>query len=93
MAHTGNVSEADILAEVVGPNHGGLDPRTAKVLLGMRFSEQATRRIRRLLARNQQGTITSKERAALDKYLRVGQFLDLLQAKARLSLDQHAGSL
>jgi hypothetical protein len=92
MAHTAIVTEADILADVVGPNRGGLDPRTAKVLLGMRFSEQATRRIRRLLARNQEETITTQELAVLDKYLRVGQFLDLLQAKARLSLDQHAGS-
>ena len=37
---------------------------------------------------NNKGTISESERATLDKYLRVGQFLDLMQAKARLSLNQ-----
>jgi hypothetical protein len=32
------------------------------------------------------GTISASERLTLDKYLRVGQFLDLVHAKARLSL-------
>jgi len=48
----------------------------------------ATRRIQELLEKNNGGTIEPSERAELDKYLRVGQFLDLIQAKARLSLQQ-----
>jgi len=43
-------------------------------------------RIRELLQKNSAGTITAAEKADLEKYMRVGQFLDLMQAKARLSL-------
>ena len=41
--------------------------------------------------KNSKGTITDAERAEMEKYLRVGTFLDLIQAKARVSL-QHCGS-
>ena len=40
----------------------------------------------KLLEANNRGTIAAQEKSDLDKYLRVGQFLDLMQAKARVSL-------
>jgi hypothetical protein len=40
--------------------------------------------------RKNAGTITAAEESDLHKYLRVGQFLDLMQAKARLSLKSPA---
>jgi hypothetical protein len=46
--------------------------------------------MRRLVQKNNRGTITAGERVALEKYLRVGQFLDLVHAKARLSLRRPA---
>jgi hypothetical protein len=42
--------------------------------------------MRLLLRKNNRGAITAGERVALERYLRVGRFLNLLQAKARLSL-------
>jgi hypothetical protein len=63
-----------------------LSADAAKSLLQLAFSKNATRRIRQLLQKNNKGTISAAERITLDRYLRVGQFLDLLQAKARLSL-------
>jgi hypothetical protein len=57
-------------------------------LLELKFRAAATRRVRRLLEKNNRGTITAQERVMLEKYLRVGQFLDLLHAKAKLSLQQ-----
>lgn len=84
------ITEADILAEVVAPDVADLGPEAARSLLGFKFSKQATRRIRQLLRKNNQGTITAAERLTLERFLRVGQFLDLVQAKARLSLQQAA---
>jgi hypothetical protein len=80
------ITEADILNEVVAPGQPGLTEAAAHSILSLRFSEVAIARIRGLLASNNSGDITAAERAELEKYLRVGQFLDLLQAKARVSL-------
>jgi hypothetical protein len=57
--------------------------------LSLRFNETATERIRELLQKNNAGTISEVEKATPDNYLRVGEFLDLLQAKARVSLLQN----
>lgn len=80
-------TEADILTEIVGPNRPGLSPEVAEAVLGVHLSESATTRIRDLLQKKNAGTISSVELTELDRYLRVGQFLDLMQAKARRSLD------
>src|SRR5437879_4923926 len=84
-------SEAEILAEVIGPDRPKLTRETAESLLSLTFSPVATKHIRRLLQKNNRGTITAEERVVLEKYLRVGQFLDLLHATARLSLERPAG--
>jgi hypothetical protein len=52
----------------------------------MTFDQEATARIRELLARNQEGSLTAFEQDELQRYLRVGQLLDLLHAKASLAL-------
>jgi hypothetical protein len=80
------LTEADILSEVVAPNEPTLSQELAHAILSVRFSDRATDRIRELLQKNNAGTLTPLERADLDKYLRVGQFIDLMQAKARVSL-------
>ena len=92
MADTPILTEADILSEVVAPDRPGLSPEFARSILDLRFNDRATARIRELLDKNNKGSIGSDERSELDKYLRVGRFLDLLQAKARLSLDRSGSS-
>jgi hypothetical protein len=91
MGNHSTVTEADIFADVIAPDEGGLNPETARLLLALKFTGETTKKIRQLLRKNNSGTITGEERAVLEKYLRVGQFLDLLHAKARLSLDQIDG--
>jgi hypothetical protein len=86
MAITPIITEAEILEDIVSPREASLTPDAARIFLEMKFSKDATKRIRQLLQKNNRGTITPEERATLEKYLRVGQFLDLLQAKAKLSL-------
>ena len=80
------ISEADILAEIVDPNQPTLSPEQAHAVLALQFNDSAKERIRDLLSKNNAGSITPVEKANLERYVRVGQFLDLIQAKARLSL-------
>jgi hypothetical protein len=84
------MTESEILNEVVAPDEADLSPEAARSLLALRFSSRARRQMRRLLDRNNKGTITADEEVLLDRYRRVGLFLDLLQAKARLSLRKAA---
>jgi hypothetical protein len=79
-------TESDILERIVSSNGTVLSPAAAESLLHLKFPPKDTKRIRELLQKNNAGTITAEERIALEKYLRVGQFLDLLHAEARLAL-------
>lgn len=80
-------TEADVFDEILVSRESALSRAEARSLLKLRFSPTATERIRKLLRKNNSGTIRAAERRALDNYLRVGQFLDLLHAKAHLALD------
>jgi hypothetical protein len=88
MADTSTITEAAILCEVVAPEQPGISPEFARAILDLHFTDKANKQIRKLLDKNNNGTINETECAVLDKYLRVGQFLDLMQAKAKLSLEQ-----
>jgi hypothetical protein len=78
---------AEILPDVIGPGRADLSPDAAKSILKFGFSRRATARVRTLLKENNRGTLSAIERIELEKYLRVGQLVDLLQAKARLTLE------
>jgi hypothetical protein len=82
----------EILGEVIQPSEPSFELDFAKMVLRLRLSDSAQERIRELLQRNNAGTLASTDKAALDNYLLVGQFLDLLQAKARASLQGRVGS-
>jgi hypothetical protein len=82
------LSDADILEHVVSPVKGGMDPDAARAILDLKFDKDATKRIRQLLQMNNRGAISAEERITLEKFLRFGKFIDLLQAKARLSLKE-----
>jgi hypothetical protein len=86
MPEAPTITDADILYHVVSPDRGDLDPAAARAVLNLHFDETATERIRVLLRRNQEGALSGQEQDELQKYLRVGQFLDLLHAKAHLAL-------
>jgi hypothetical protein len=91
MSRSTTVSDADILEHVVSPEANGMDPGVAQAILELKFDKIATKTIRQLLQKNNRGIISAEERVTLEKYLRVGKLIDLLQAKARLSLKQSGG--
>jgi hypothetical protein len=79
-------TEIDILEQVIDPSRSGMAPEAARALLELRFSEEAVTRINALAEKNRQGTISAAERALLERYQRVGNFLNLIHAKARCAL-------
>jgi hypothetical protein len=90
MEATAPETTTQILDDVIHPIEPSFTPELARLLLTLRLSDAAQQRIRELLGRNNAGTLDAADRAVLDNYLLVGQFLDLLQAKARASLQKRA---
>jgi hypothetical protein len=80
----------DILAEVISPDRGDLPPHVARSLLKWKFTPRAVKRMNTLASRNNRGTITGGEAEELQDDLQVGTLINLVQAKARLSLKTSA---
>lgn len=83
---TSPITEVDILDQVVEPANGDLSPELARALLGLRFNKEALDRINLLAEGNRLGSLSEAEAGLFEKYLRVGNFLNLVHAKARVSL-------
>lgn len=81
-----DITEVDILSEIVAPDQPTLSEASAREILSLRFNHQAVERMNELAEKNRRGELNDAERGLLEKYQRVGNFLNLLQAKARLSL-------
>jgi hypothetical protein len=79
-------SEAAILSRVIQPENDNLSATAARALLKLHFSAEDQKRMHELAAKNQSGKLTAIEQEELHGYIRVGRFLDLIVAKARLSL-------
>jgi hypothetical protein len=79
-------TETEILEQVLQPATDGMSPEAAQALLRFQFNTAAVARMNELAEKNRQGTIAPSERALLERYLRVGNFLNLIHAKARHAL-------
>jgi len=86
-----SLTEADIFARIVDPNDGTLPHDISRLILDLRFEAEAGARMNELAEKNNRGLLSETERQEMDKYLRVDNFLNLLHAKARQSL-QHSSS-
>ncbi len=84
MLHKNN--EAAILTRVIQPEQDDLSPTAARALLKFSFTSHDRQRMHDLAVKNQSGALTAAEQHELDSYCRVGRLIDLLGAKARLSL-------
>ncbi len=74
--------ESSILDRLVLPT------KSARAVLAIKFSADDEGRMRELMDRNNQGTLAACELAEMEGYRRVGTFLGVLQAKARLHLQE-----
>jgi hypothetical protein len=84
------LTESQILERVIMSDQPRISPETARAILDLRFDPTALSHMNELAEKNCQGTLTESERREMDSYLRVGNFLNLMQAKARLYL--HPGA-
>src|SRR5579872_2355987 len=78
-----------ILSRVIQTDDSTMTPDAAHTLLALKFQVADERRMNRLAAKAQRGTLTDRERAAAEQYNLVSHMLALLQAKARQALNQH----
>jgi hypothetical protein len=90
MATDAAISTTEILEGVVQPVDPSFAPEFARLMFGLRLSDSAQERVRELLQRGNAGTLETSEQTALDNYLLVGQFIDLLKAKTQLALQRTA---
>ncbi|HEV7226144.1 MAG TPA: hypothetical protein VGN42_25780 [Pirellulales bacterium] len=65
---------------------------SAQALLSMRFPAEDEDRMRKLMEKNNQGTIGPEELAEMEAFRQVGAFLAIAQAKARLRLKSVNGN-
>lgn len=79
-------TDAEIFSDVISRDNGDFDPDAARAILRLHFSDRQNDRMRELADRNNRGELTEDEQQVMESFRRVGNFLALLQAKARLSL-------
>ena len=84
------LSEADILNEMVSFDAGAILPEGARGLLALQFTPRAIARMNELAEKNRLDALSAPEKEEMDKYMRVGNFLSVVKAKARLSLLKQA---
>lgn len=81
-------TDAHILEAVVAPEAPTLSAPVAKAVVSLAFTKAQVAEIHRLLDKQNAETITARELSKLESYTRVGNFLNLLKAKARASLSR-----
>ena len=91
MPATERNTEAAILGRIVKPRLGNLSQAAARALQKFELDAADRGRLHELSVKNQSGELDEEERRELGGYLRVGRLLDLIAAKARLSLKKRGG--
>lgn len=82
------VAKSAILEHVIEPDRGGLRPELAQYLLTLDFPPADHARYAELTEKAQGGLLTDEEKQLLEEFLRVNEFLTIVQTKARLSLGE-----
>jgi hypothetical protein len=78
--------DVQILQKAVAPDAPTLSIPVARALAVLSFAPDQEAELCRLLDKNNDGTISRGEREILEGYVRVGNLLSLLRAKARSTL-------
>jgi hypothetical protein len=78
--------EAAIWARLMRAQEDDLSSDAAEFLLSIDFEEDDRQRMANLAERSEAGTLTAEEQAEFDSYLHIGNFLAVMQSKARLAL-------
>ena len=80
-------TEAAIIARIIHPERADLSNDAAQAVLRLFSIDQADLdRMHDLAVKNQDDALTPAEKVELENYIRVSYLVDLMHAKARLSL-------
>lgn len=90
MTPTKPVTPVTILARLFDPERIELSSEAAESLLKLDFDEADRQRMTELAEKNQAGGLSEEERAELESYRQVAALVDLIRAKARLTLNKYA---
>ncbi len=90
MTQMPSLTEAEIFARIIHPEEGSLSQDVSRAILSLQFEAGDIARMNELAERNNQGLLSEVERQEMERYLRVGNFLNLLHAKARQSLQNQS---
>ena len=85
---TTTLTESEILPHAVESIEKTNWNQVAHLFSMLKLPKRDLDRVDQLLERNRLGTATDSERAELEKYLRVGNFLDLMKARALRELGE-----
>ncbi|HYL75804.1 MAG TPA: hypothetical protein VEU96_16455 [Bryobacteraceae bacterium] len=80
--------EAEIWARLMRAQKEELSSEAAEFLVSIDFEDEDRRRMLELAERSGAGTLTLDEQAEFDSYLHIGNFLAIMQSKARLALSK-----
>jgi len=82
-------TEAAIIARIIHPERADLSNDAAQAVLRLFSIDQADLdRMHDLAVKNQDDALTPPEKVELENYVRVSYLVDLMHAKARLSLQK-----
>lgn len=87
---TAATTEAGILSRVIQPGAGGWDKAAANAILSFSFSEDDRQRMLVLLEKAKADELTEAEKLEMTNFQKAGRTLELMKARARVSLQQAA---
>ena len=79
-------TETAILARAIDPGQGNWSPAASRSILDISLTADDARRRDELADKARNGTLSTEEASELESYRHVGRILELMKAKARVSL-------
>jgi hypothetical protein len=79
-------SELAIFARLIRADDSDLSRGLARYILTLGFDDEDQQLMTHLAERNQEGLLTSDEKAELENFVKAGHMLALLHSKARMTL-------
>lgn len=83
-------SETAILGRAINPSDGCWTPDAARSILDIKLTANDVARLSELAEKARAGTLVPSEDTELENYRHVGRILELMKAKARMSLRKAA---
>ncbi len=88
--NSASTTEAGIFSRIIQPESGGWGAAAAQAILEMAFADADRERMRVLVEKAKADELAETERVELINFQKAGRMLELMKARARISLQQAA---